>query len=122
VALKSRVKSCHTRNICDWKANCRESLKRVLLICFKYHAIGTLGGSKPQIMQRNLYPSIPPVGPMLYNAGNKASNLMIHRRNTSLNIERLVRFEGFTAVTMKNGVFWDVTPCGSYKNRCFGGT
>jgi hypothetical protein len=26
-----------------------------------------------------------------------------------------VRFEVFTAVTMKNGVFWDVTPCGSYK-------
>jgi hypothetical protein len=28
-----------------------------------------------------------------------------------------VRFEFFTAVTMKNGVFWDVTPCGSCKNR-----
>jgi hypothetical protein len=26
------------------------------------------------------------------------------------------RFEVFTAVTMKNGVFWDVTPCGSCKN------
>jgi hypothetical protein len=26
------------------------------------------------------------------------------------------------AVTMKNGVFWDVTPCGFYKNRHFGGT
>jgi hypothetical protein len=26
------------------------------------------------------------------------------------------RFEIFTAVTMKNAVFWDVTPCGSYKN------
>jgi hypothetical protein len=25
-------------------------------------------------------------------------------------------------VTMKNGVFWDVTPCGSCKNRRFGGT
>jgi hypothetical protein len=24
-----------------------------------------------------------------------------------------VRLEVFTAVTMKNGVFWDVTPCGS---------
>jgi hypothetical protein len=24
-----------------------------------------------------------------------------------------VRFEIFTAVTMKNGVFWVVTPCGS---------
>jgi hypothetical protein len=26
------------------------------------------------------------------------------------------------AVTMKNGVFWVVTPCGSCKNRRFGGT
>jgi hypothetical protein len=23
---------------------------------------------------------------------------------------------------MKSTVFWDVTPCGSCKNRCFGGT
>jgi hypothetical protein len=23
---------------------------------------------------------------------------------------------------MKNAVFWDITPCGSCKNRCFGGT
>jgi hypothetical protein len=28
-----------------------------------------------------------------------------------------VRFEVFTAVIMKNGVFWDVTPCGSCKSR-----
>jgi hypothetical protein len=34
----------------------------------------------------------------------------------------IVRFEVFTAVTMKKGVFWDVTPCGSCKNRSFGGT
>jgi hypothetical protein len=33
-----------------------------------------------------------------------------------------VRFEIFTAVTMKNGVFWDVTLCGSCKNRRFGRT
>jgi hypothetical protein len=33
-----------------------------------------------------------------------------------------VRYEVFTAVTMKNGVFWDVTPCGLCKNRRFGGT
>jgi hypothetical protein len=33
-----------------------------------------------------------------------------------------VRFEVFTAVTMKNGVFWVVTPCGSCKHRRFGGT
>jgi hypothetical protein len=33
-----------------------------------------------------------------------------------------VRFEVFTAVTMKNGVISDVTPCGSCRNRRFGGT
>jgi nucleoside permease NupC len=27
-----------------------------------------------------------------------------------------VRSEVFTVVTMKNAVFWDVTPCGSCKN------
>jgi hypothetical protein len=31
-----------------------------------------------------------------------------------------VRFEVFTAVPMKNDVFWVVTPCGSCKNRRFG--
>jgi hypothetical protein len=33
-----------------------------------------------------------------------------------------VRSEAIMAVTMKNGVFWDVTPCGSCKNRRFGET
>jgi hypothetical protein len=25
-------------------------------------------------------------------------------------------------VPTKNAVFWDIMPCGSCKNRCFGGT
>jgi hypothetical protein len=33
-----------------------------------------------------------------------------------------VRFEVFAAVTMKKGVFWDVTQCDSCKNRRVGGT
>jgi hypothetical protein len=33
-----------------------------------------------------------------------------------------LRLEVFTAVTMKNAVFWDVMPCDSVKNRRFGGT
>jgi hypothetical protein len=32
-----------------------------------------------------------------------------------------VRFGAFTAVTMKNVVFWDVALCRSCVNRCFGG-
>jgi hypothetical protein len=33
----------------------------------------------------------------------------------------ILRFGVFTVVTMKNGVSLDVTPCGSCKNRRFGG-
>jgi hypothetical protein len=46
------------------------------------------------------------------------------RRNKDVNAEQFimyVRFEVFTAVTMKNAVFWDVTPCISCVNRRFGG-
>jgi hypothetical protein len=32
------------------------------------------------------------------------------------------RFEVFTSVTIKNGVFWDVAPCRPCVNRRFGGT
>jgi hypothetical protein len=37
-------------------------------------------------------------------------------------LDNHVRFEVFKAVTMKNGVFWGVTPRGSCKNLRFGGT
>jgi hypothetical protein len=36
--------------------------------------------------------------------------------------EMYVRSEVFTAVTMKNAAFWDVTPCSSCVNRRLGGT
>jgi hypothetical protein len=32
-----------------------------------------------------------------------------------------VKFEVFTAVTMKSAAYWDVTSCGSYKNQHSGG-
>jgi hypothetical protein len=35
---------------------------------------------------------------------------------------RDVEFELFTAVTMKNSLFWDMVPCRSCENRRFGGT
>jgi hypothetical protein len=36
------------------------------------------------------------------------------------NINMYVRSELFTAMTIKNGVFWDLTPYGSSKNRSLG--
>jgi hypothetical protein len=35
---------------------------------------------------------------------------------------KYLRFEVFTAVTIKNVVFWDVAPCRYFVNRRFGGT
>jgi hypothetical protein len=35
---------------------------------------------------------------------------------------KFLRFEVFTAVTMKNAVFWDVAPSRSCVNRRYGGT
>jgi hypothetical protein len=49
---------------------------------------------------------------LVYNAGNCMTNWYII----------YVRFEVLTEVNMENGVFWYVSPCGSCKNRLFGGT
>jgi hypothetical protein len=47
-------------------------------------------------------------------------------RNNSMglisNTKLVARFENFTAVTMKDAVFWDVAPRRSYVNGHFGGT
>jgi hypothetical protein len=45
-----------------------------------------------------------------------------HHEGSGNNIVIYVRFEAFTAVTMKNVVFWDVALCMSCVNRRFGGT
>jgi hypothetical protein len=37
-------------------------------------------------------------------------------QNLSQTRDKDVRLEAFTAVTMKNAVFWNVTPCDSCKN------
>jgi hypothetical protein len=52
----------------------------------------------------------------------KLLKFKIIRRPRFTNRKIPVRFEVFTAVTVKNGVFLDVTSCGSCKNRRFGGT
>jgi hypothetical protein len=39
-----------------------------------------------------------------------------------IQIDKYGRFEVFTAVIMKQAVFWDVAPCRSCVNRRFGGT
>jgi hypothetical protein len=50
---------------------------------------------------------------------------ILYRNRTKWNAtfsgnERYLGFEGFTAWTMKNDVFWDVAPCEYCENRRFG--
>jgi hypothetical protein len=54
--------------------------------------------------------------------GMKKLNIASAKRLVLQSIKIHVRFEVFTAVTMENGVFWDVTPCGPCKNQRLGGT
>jgi hypothetical protein len=49
--------------------------------------------------------------------GSWEEAIIVFRKDASC-----VRFEVFTTVTMKNADFWCVTPCGSFKNRHFGGS
>jgi hypothetical protein len=56
-----------------------------------------------------------------------ASNLMKSRNvlggvRVWEDIDKKGSCEVFTALTVKNAVFWGVTQCGSCKNRRFGGT
>jgi hypothetical protein len=66
----------------------------------------------------------PPLNPCstLISLGPYSEDLLLSIGSKNVNKEISVRSEVFKAVTMKNGVFWDVTPCGSCKNQCFGGT
>jgi hypothetical protein len=54
--------------------------------------------------------------------GRTAMSIVRKHYSRSVKPRYIVRFEVSTAVTRKNVVFWDVTPCGSCKNRRFGGT
>jgi hypothetical protein len=58
----------------------------------------------------------------MYNAPTQVEPLNHYAfRNSFYKHSAYIRFNVFTAVTMNNGVFWDVTPFGSCKNRRFGG-
>jgi hypothetical protein len=61
---------------------------------------------------------------LIFKGSDKAMNpCFACTRNFSgsyiMNVFICVRFEVLTAVTMKNGVFWDVMSCGSCKNGRF---
>jgi hypothetical protein len=49
-------------------------------------------------------------------------SLIFASHNSTVMHDSIISIAVSSAVTMKNAVFWDVTPCGSCKNRGFEGT
>jgi hypothetical protein len=77
-------------------------------------------GTEPEELYKNfLKPKIKVGNEFVTQGRNKDQVSITNALPTILNIIFL-RFEVFTAATMKSVIFWDVTPCGSYKNRRFG--
>jgi hypothetical protein len=79
------------------------------------------GLSKTQLQEHsrlllydNLYPCLNSI--FVFEIGNS-----FHKAAPPPGKVLVVTFEVFMAVTMKSSVFWNVTPCGSCNNRCFGG-
>jgi hypothetical protein len=85
----------------------------------------TLAATSDRLVAASVVPS-PPILVTMMRERLSSSETSVLTRATGRNIPEdtilHVRFEVFTAVTMKNGVFWVVTPCGSCTNRRFGGT
>jgi hypothetical protein len=67
-----------------------------------------------QIVRSNIQPH--------YTSKSMELRPFIEQISVAVTLYVYVRFEVFTGVTMKNAVFWDVTPCRSCVNRRFGGT
>jgi hypothetical protein len=84
------------------------------------------GGDNQQIPDRIKFATGKPIfrEEKMYDISNyrPISLLTSFSKITEKLIYTVLRFEVFTAVTMKNAVFWYVMPCGSCKNRRFGGT
>jgi hypothetical protein len=64
--------------------------------------------------------SLEPAHKITKSPSTKKAVTFHHKKNLKFEPRQIetasVKFEVFRAVTMKNAIFWDVTPCGSYKN------
>jgi hypothetical protein len=126
---------CRRRSDCQLRRACRTDRTQILsmaLLCIMVAVVRPLPYLPPPLL---LLPSAVPVHSRTLLNGTVHQHLWatVQLRTGSLLSRYLprwscvtcayfVRFEVSTAGTVKKGVFWDVTPCGSCKNRRFGGS
>jgi hypothetical protein len=104
----------------------------IIPVLHDYCLCNLLGAVIPHLIGRNcsrLGPSLSSVSLGTHNGythpnttGSEEVTCGAPRYGQNADNCNIVRFEVFTAMTMKNIVFWDMAPCGSGSNRRFGGT
>jgi hypothetical protein len=99
-------------------------LKCIHSMYFGYCDIKYYPHIKPKTFLKNgIFWDVTPCGSCKNRRFGGTSRLHHHsERISEIGTPLAVISEVSTAETMKNGVFWDVTPCGSCRHRHFGGT
>jgi hypothetical protein len=83
----------------------------------KHYTMKACGGGCKRVHARARTHTHTPLLTIISGAGAAIRSKTNFKASWPPLLSAYVRFEVFAAVTMKNGVFWDVTPCGSCKNR-----
>jgi hypothetical protein len=116
--------SANTRNCCSWNCAPLGSFKRLLLrnpwLCVLAAGSCVGGtGTRPPTAHLKHIPLVLALTPGCLTLAN------LHTLNRLALIRHVNRFANFYCchqIKQKNSVFWDITQCGSCKNRRFGGT
>jgi hypothetical protein len=112
----------------DAKDSFYEELERIFDKFPKYHMNILLGDLNAKVGREDIVK--PTIGNESSHEISNDNGIRVVNFATSKNLivrstifpHRNIHKHTWTAVTIKNAIFWDVMACGSCKNRCFGGT
>jgi hypothetical protein len=102
-------------------SHCRENLKSYIYDVFVTHSIFSI--STVYIPKKGMQWDSSMCTTQSENINISFHSLMYHYWYTEVSrVPKRIVEKPRSNPSLKNGVFWDVTPCGPYKNRRFGGT
>jgi hypothetical protein len=112
LCVESNFMQCMTNfAVCISKSQCRTAVAIFLFFPLQTNTFYTRNNNQVR--------RIPSSG-MLRRVGLVRADVSEERITSIIKVTRTGNLG--TMLAVKNGVFWDVTPCGSCKNRRFGGT
>jgi hypothetical protein len=118
--MKNAVTSLRLTEITETKKKTTVEYNIILCTHFSAELCDAMQGMSPDVgsaCQNGIQKLVASYMHTTFLAHTKEDNSQsLHLSHFITNVYFFLRFEVFTAVPMKNAVFWDVTPCGCYKN------